>query len=95
MEGGGVTTKVTEESATNKMSSKELFTEGKIKEDLLKYLPKQEDYACKNTKTEKLTTKKSWNSLRYKSEDGYIVCGQCRSKIGCNRICGDCFVKIV
>ena len=35
----------------------------------------------------------NYNLQRYKNKDGYIVCGQCESKIGCENICGDCFCQ--
>ena len=43
--------------------------------------------------TKKINDKKEWNLQRYKTKDGYIVCGQCESKIACNNICGDCFCQ--
>ena len=34
------------------------------------------------------------NNIKYnKNKDGYIVCAQCESKIGCENICGDCFCQ--
>ena len=39
MEGGDVTTKVTEEYVINKMNFKKLWNEGKIEHKLLKYIP--------------------------------------------------------
>ena len=35
----------------------------------------------------------NYNLQRYKEKDGYTVCGQCESKIGCENICGDCFCQ--
>ena len=92
MEGGDATMKVIEEYATNKMKFKEIFNEGKIENDLLKYIPIKQE-SSENVKTKKINDKKNWNLLCYKRKDGYLVCAQCESKIGCNNICGDCFCQ--
>ena len=91
MEGGDVTMKVSEEYAINKINFKKLFNEGKIGHDVIKYLPIKPMNFQKETK--KINDKKKWNLKRFKTKDGYIVCSQCESKIGCNNICGDCFCQ--
>ena len=53
MEGGDATMKVIEEYATNKMKFKEIFNEGKIENDLLKYIPIKQE-SSENVKTKKI-----------------------------------------
>ena len=45
---------------------------------------------CKNE-----VDREEYNSLRWsKNDDGYLICGTCCEKLGCELICENCFCRV-
>ena len=45
---------------------------------------------CKNGKARKEYNFERWST----NVDGYLVCGSCNDKLGCEPICEDCFCRV-
>ena len=47
-------------------------------------------FVCKNDKA-----RKEYNSERWSTNiNGYLVCGSCNDKLGCEQICENCFCRV-
>ena len=76
---GNVMTKETEGGVIKNFKISKIYRQGQIiKDQIISDIEQLE---------------KSYKVKRFKQKDGYVICGQCESKIGCNNICGDCFCQ--